>query len=195
MIELANIVYHSEVNGPFERSVIWVQGCRKRCPGCWNQNFLKFGSSWKLTPEKIFDLIKENTNSFKSIEGITFSGGEPFEQSSELAILSHMFRQSGLGIMSYSGYIRGDIEAESSKKSFLDQIDLLVDGEYIRDLACDRLWRSSSNQQVHFLSERYRSFEKNIDNDNKEFEIVISSDKLSITGFPDTDLLTSLKKS
>ncbi len=37
--------------------------------------------------------------------------------------------------------------------------DILVDGEYIEEQACDLLWRGSRNQHIYFLSERYRHLE------------------------------------
>ena len=44
-------------------------------------------------------------------------------------------------------------------KQFLANIDILVDGPYIQGLDNNEKWRGSSNQDILFLSDRYKNFE------------------------------------
>ncbi|MBL7995023.1 radical SAM protein [bacterium] len=190
MIDIAQIVAVSEVNGPGKRAVIWVQGCHKRCPGCWNQDYLKFGSVWQLTAQELFQTVKQMTANFRDVEGITFSGGEPFDQAEALEDAAVLFKENNLTVMSYSGYTLEEIQQNNKVQSkLLAALDILVDGEYVKELHCDRLWRSSLNQKVHFLSDHYKSFEDLINADVREFEVVLSANETRVTGFPSADLI------
>ncbi len=194
-IELAQILPISEVNGPGRRAVVWVQGCPKRCPACWNPDYLKFGSPWKLTPEELVETVKQETRDFSLIEGVTFSGGEPFAQAGALVPAAKLLKRAGLSVMSYSGYTMSEIyEMKTPFTSLLDQLDILVDGEYVKELRCDRLWRSSLNQQVHFLTDRYRCFEHEIAGEAREFEVSISGQETKVTGFPEESFLKSFRR-
>jgi len=194
-IDLAQILPVSEVNGPGKRAVIWVQGCPKRCQGCWNPQFLKLGSDWQLTPSELFSYVRENTHRFKSIEGITFSGGEPFAQAEQLAHVAEMFRKENLSVMSYSGYTLDEIRSAGTPLTkLLAELDILVDGEYVGQLQSFRLWRSSSNQLVHFLTNRYESFKHQIDQPSQEIELTLESSSVRLTGFPQQSLLSLLKQ-
>lgn len=194
ILEIAQIADVSEVNGPGKRTVIWVQGCPKRCPGCWNPDYLNFGSQWQLSPEDLFETVKKRTNGFAAIEGITFSGGEPFAQAAGLAESAYLFCDAGLTLMSYTGFTAKEINNFGSPYTdLLKYLDILVDGEYVKELSCDRLWRGSSNQKVHFLTDRYLNFREAAAVDYREFEVVLSGEKLTVTGFPKLDLLRKIK--
>ncbi len=183
IIKLAQVIPISEVNGPGCRAVIWVQGCRKRCRGCWNPDFLPFGSAWAVSPSELFSHVKAHTNDFASIEGVTFSGGEPFEQWQGVEAAARAFRNEDLSVMCYSGYTLEEIQALPSAP-LLNQIDILVDGEYEVDRAAHLLWRGSANQKVHFLTPRYLAFADRVHEPIREFEIVLKSDDVIMTGFP-----------
>jgi len=92
------------------------------------------------------------------IEGVTFSGGEPFAQAEALCQLIDMLRDSGLGWMSYSGYTHEWLlqTGTRAQQELLSKLDLLVDGPYLRDLHADLLWRGSSNQRLIAISGRYQ---------------------------------------
>lgn len=193
-IDIAEIVSVSEVNGPGKRAVIWVQGCLKRCHGCWNSDYLEFGSDLRLTPHELFEVVRKRTENFSLIEGVTFSGGEPFEQAAALSQAAALFKKKNLTIMSYSGYTLEEIHLkEKPLTDLLAYLDILVDGEYVKDRHCDRLWRSSSNQKVYFLTDYYKSFECLIHNEVREFEVVLQSTELHVTGFPELDLLKTFR--
>jgi len=192
-ISLAHILPLSEVNGPGARSVIWVQGCPKRCPECWNPEFLSFDSAWTLTPQELFGHLREITADFAAIEGITLSGGEPFAQAGPLVEFVTECRASGLSIMSYSGFTLEEIEAKGGPcEDLLNQLDILVDGEYMANLQCDRLWRGSLNQRVHLLTDRYENHRDRLDREEREFEVTIGKNGLTITGFPEPPILSAV---
>lgn len=194
LIDIAAIVPVSEVNGPGKRAVIWVQGCPKRCASCWNPEYLVFGSKWHVSPTELFESIQDKTENFSLIEGITFSGGEPFAQSEVLAQAASLFKEKSLTLMCYSGYTLQEIQAKGTPYTdLLEALDILVDGEFKKDQSCNRLWHSSLNQKVHFLTDRYKSYQALINKDIREFEVVLSPNEIRMTGFPELDLLRNLK--
>ncbi len=72
----------SKVNGPGNRFVLWTQGCSKGCSECFNPLTWSFKENILLTPEEIFELIKNY-----DIDGVTITGGDPLEQEDILSLL------------------------------------------------------------------------------------------------------------
>ena len=79
-MKIHSIISNSTVNGPGNRFVIWTQGCSLDCLGCWNPETHLFKSGNEYQIQDLFSLIIKET----TIEGITISGGEPFDQADEL---------------------------------------------------------------------------------------------------------------
>lgn len=136
-----------EVLGPGRRAVIWVQGCTLACKGCLVPR------SWPAQgPERSVAELADWILQLPDIEGITLSGGEPFQQAEALATLvTEVRRQRDLGVVCYTGYALADLAG----KPLLDQIDLLIDGPYRQAEHADLLWRGSANQRLHYLTGRY----------------------------------------
>jgi anaerobic ribonucleoside-triphosphate reductase activating protein len=66
----------------------------------------------------------------------------------------------------------------------LAHTDILVDGPYVRELPeTRRRWIGSSNQQVHFLSDRYRADDPCWQLPNT-LEIRLRGMELTVNGFP-----------
>ena len=66
----------------------------------------------------------------------------------------------------------------------LAHTDLLVDGPYLRELPeTSRRWIGSSNQIVHFLTDRYRPDDPAWRSPNT-LEIRLDGGELSVNGFP-----------
>ncbi|MDQ4106353.1 MAG: radical SAM protein [Actinomycetota bacterium] len=133
-------------------------GCPIGCPGCFNPGTWSKDGGYEATVE---DMVNRILN-ISDIEGVTFLGGEPFEQAEALADLGQKLRKAGLSVMTFTGYIIEDI-LNSTRKGWHDLLgvtDLLLDGPYIRDLTdTSRPWVGSSNQRYHFLTARYRHLE------------------------------------
>ena len=89
-----------------------------------------------------------------SIEGVTFLGGEPFEQAEALGVIAEKIKKAGLSVVCFTGCKFEDLKLEAKNKKLLDNIDLLIDGEYIEELKdFSRPWCGSSNQRYHFLTD------------------------------------------
>jgi anaerobic ribonucleoside-triphosphate reductase activating protein len=149
-LNIMGYVDESEVNGPGCRAVIWVQGCLRECPGCFNPDSWSFEIKQLISVESLVQQILRNPRH----QGVTFSGGEPFWQAPALATLAHQVKAAGLNVMSFTGFQLEELrspQAPAGVQDLLEQLDILIDGAYVQSLAIhspDSLV-SSSNQRVH----------------------------------------------
>ena len=139
----------SIVDGEGIRTVIWTQGCPHHCLGCQNPETWdpKGGAAIEI------DEVKEMIDELSGQDGITFSGGDPFFQPKECAILAKYAKEKGYNIWCYTGYTYEMLlKLSENKKEYMDflkQIDVLVDGKFILDeksYTC--LFRGSTNQRI-----------------------------------------------
>jgi len=146
VLNLAGFLAKSEVNGPGTRAVIWVQGCPIHCEGCFNAQFQPFSPA-TLTP---VDELAGMILALPGIDGVTFSGGEPFAQAGPLAALGERLRRSGFTIVTYTGYSAEQLAAgdDPAWPALLAVTDLLIAGPYVAGLAKPDPLKGSSNQQV-----------------------------------------------
>lgn len=150
-IRLARYIQRSRANGPGERFVIWVQGCPIRCPGCWNRDTWDSSGGSEIS---VCDLLKK-ISSTDSLEGVTFSGGEPLAQADALLELSKACRESGLSVFIFTGYHFSELRTEA-QVGLWNSADIVVAGPYMQSLrSFEHAWLGSSNQSVHFVSSRY----------------------------------------
>ena len=177
-IQVAAFEPRSSVNGPGIRAVLWVQGCHRRCPGCSNQAFLPFSGGCEQKIDQVFERILAS----RGIEGVSFSGGEPFEQATPLAKLAHQCRTAGLSVLVFTGYTLDELYSPAYK-ALLDQTDLLVAGPYDQDKPQQDSLLASANQTLHFLTNRYRDSFPIHTPRRTEFHIA-SDGTIRITGFP-----------
>lgn len=135
--------------GPGRRLVVWLQGCGKRCPGCANGPYLAIRAARRVTVAEVAALLAATAD----CAGITLSGGEPLLQAAPLVPLLEEVRHRGLTTVCYTGYAREELVGPVAAR-FLALVDLLIDGEYRRELGRGGVYRPSSNQRLHFLSGR-----------------------------------------
>lgn len=148
-LQVAGFLEHSTVNGEGLRSVLFVSGCNHACPGCQNAAMQDSCYGEAVSTEEIFKRIQKNR---PILDGITLSGGEPFEQCDGLAELCKRVKADGLNIWCYSGYTYDVLRKDPSKSVLLNLVDVLVDGPFIEALADANLkFRGSSNQHIYAL--------------------------------------------
>ena len=88
--------------------------------------------------------------------GITLSGGEPFLQFNDVFNLIKMIKENtNLDVMVYTGYKLEELIKKYGNE-FCKYIDILIDGEYVEELDNGEELRGSSNQTIHFLSNKYQ---------------------------------------
>lgn len=183
MLNLYKIIPLTEVEGPNKRFCLWVQGCKKHCVGCWAKETWEFGIGTDFSVEELTELI---TNQ-KEIEGVTFLGGEPFEQAEPLSRIAQNVKKLGLSVVCFTGYTIEELRAKNSQavNKLLENVDLLVDGGFEKDnFDLSRPWVGSSNQRYIFLTDFYSPEE--IKKYKNKVEVRISEGgKLEINGMGD----------
>lgn len=137
----------SRANGPGVRYVVWVQGCTLGCAGCFNPATHPTGGE-AIEVERIAREVRAG-----GVDGVTVSGGEPFEQPE--ALLALVTALAGTSIIVFSGFTRAEIERQQLGTAILAGIDVLVDGRYVERRRLARGLRGSANQVVHLLSRRH----------------------------------------
>lgn len=148
-IKVAGIVEESIVDGPGIRFVIFVQGCNHKCEGCHNSHTQDFNGGEYTSVSSLVDRIQENP----LLDGVTFSGGEPFEQAQVMSKLAKRLKDLDYHIITYSGFTYEDIEqrgkSDTSWLELLENTDILIDGRFEmprRNLKLN--FRGSENQRI-----------------------------------------------
>lgn len=145
ILDIYGIVPDSIVDGPGLRYSIFVQGCSHNCPGCHNPESHAYGCGQKRTVDELLAEIENN----KLVEGVTLSGGEPFDQAEASAELARALKAQGYSVWAYSGYLFDKLVTDPERRALLETIDVLVDGPFVQSLQSYELdWRGSSNQRI-----------------------------------------------
>jgi anaerobic ribonucleoside-triphosphate reductase activating protein len=120
------------------------------------------------------------------VEGITLLGGEPLAHASGAAALARAVQQRGLTVMIFSGFTLEEARRlpDPAVAELLALTDILVDGPYLRDQPeSKRRWIGSSNQQIHFLSNRYQADDARWLLPNT-LEVRLRGLEVTVNGFP-----------
>lgn len=184
MLRVATIVDDTEAEGPGRRFALWVQGCAIRCAGCCNPEMF---AHERGTPMTIADVLARLAAA-PGVEGVTFLGGEPFEQAGELAELARAIRERGLTVMTFTGHYLAELRARPEATALLDATDLLVDGPYDRERPepappRGRRWIGSTNQTMHYLTAAYSADDPRMRTENT-VEVHWRDGKLIVNGWP-----------
>lgn len=148
-LRISGIEPESIVDGPGLRYVIFTQGCPHGCPGCHNPQTHDFGGG---RPADIPGMLRE-IGEDPLLQGVTFSGGEPFCQPEPLCGIAEAVKGMGKDVVAYSGYTLEQLQEMGKTDRWvarlLELCDILIDGPYLeaqRDLTL--LYRGSANQRV-----------------------------------------------
>ncbi len=191
VLNLAGFLARSAANGPGIRAVIWVQGCPIRCSECFNPEFWSFSPANLITPDDLANRII----AIKGIDGVTFSGGEPFSQADGLAFVGEQVKKAGLTVITYTGYTYEYLTShpDPGRDRLLAVTDLLIAGPYIGELACTDPYIGSSNQQIIDLSGRIRIHDTSEKVPGGFVEFSISPGGIvTTTGFPEKNLVRQI---
>ena len=140
-------------NGIGIRSTIFVTGCTRKCPECFNTEYQDFNAGKEWTDketELIISYLKD-----PNVEGLTLLGGEPMQNTEGLVeIVKAIKKEVDKSVWVYSGYKWEEILQDPDKKALLEICDVLVDGPFIIALRDMRLrFRGSSNQRIIDIQE------------------------------------------
>jgi len=145
--------YPESINeGEGMRAVLFLSGCRHRCPGCFNPETWNFKYGEVFTLERQHEIIAEIAAN-PLLDGLTLAGGAPFFSAEELLGFIHGLRTvlPGFSIWIYSGYTYEELTAlpGTPEWNLLKQCQVLIDGRFVEELKdTTLLYRGSSNQRI-----------------------------------------------
>lgn len=162
----SNIKRCDIANGVGVRTTLFVSGCRRHCPFCFNQVAAKFDAGQPFTRAVEDDLIASLGADY--VDGLSVLGGEPMERENQPALAAFLERvraeAPGKTVWLYSGFTWEEImgqapvaapyaAAQGPATEFAPRIlaclDVLVDGPFVQDLKDISLrFRGSSNQRL-----------------------------------------------
>lgn len=154
-MRILNIIEDSIVDGTGLRTVIFFAGCPHHCTGCHNPQSWRLDGGVIRSQQELYEIAMDN-----ELAQVTFSGGEPFHQAMELAMLAQQLKQSGKNIWCYTGYTFEYLTSCEHYMPLLQELDVLVDGKFEqnkRDLTL--LFRGSSNQRIIDVQKSFASQE------------------------------------
>ena len=182
------------------RVSIYVSGCHFHCKGCHNKEAWDFNYGKKFDETTINYII--NAMDHEYISGLSILGGEPMELANQQALVGLVKKVKEIypqkTIWCYTGYkFKEDVLEKMYKeysytKELLNNIDIIVDGEFIEEKKLvDLKFRGSTNQKKIDVKaslktgrivelkfgdeERYENIEKKQENSKvlifKEFKI------------------------
>jgi anaerobic ribonucleoside-triphosphate reductase activating protein len=144
--------------GPGRRLGIWLQGCHLACPGCMSRH------TWEPTggiATDVYDLLQHWRTALEDgADGLTVSGGEPFEQAIGLGHLLHDAAElrdqirPEADILVYTGF--SEAVALRRGPQAVAATDALVIGRYLKTAPTRLIWRGSSNQRLIPRTDRGR---------------------------------------
>ncbi len=174
-----------ETLGPGKRLVIWVNGCGKCCEGCVSE---RLRAPSPLNELEIVRFLSQYD--LRLSDGVTFSGGEPFDQPQELEKAVGYLNEKGVkDILIYTGHTLEELRFKNNPAIdyVLNNIAVLIDGPYVRslDAGLGNL-KGSDNQRILFMDPDYKAlYESYLKQERKMQEFHIGNIVLGV-GIPDT---------
>lgn len=170
-ISVSRIHFPVTTLGPGRRLGIWFQGCSIRCPGCISMDTWVEGRGNTTVEEIVNSIIPW----ISKADGITISGGEPFDQSDALLELTARIRaKTEADILVFTGYPWAQILDMVGTCS--GTIDALVTGPFDVEEKQTLALRGSDNQELHFITEkgrvRFASFERLADERDRSVDVM-----------------------
>ena len=149
----SDIKYPDVANGLGVRVSLFVSGCRRHCPECFNKEAQDFKYGKPFTDKEITFI--ESKLQLPQVRGLSLLGGEPMELENvvELMPLCKYYKTQypDKDIWCYTGYTIEELLNRNNiaTKEILKYIDILVDGDFQIDKKNLSLkFRGSSNQRI-----------------------------------------------
>lgn len=191
------------VLGPGRRLGVWFQGCTIHCPDCVSRD------TWDpqaVSPMGVDQLLAwcqaVVARQGGLLDGVTLSGGEPFDQPEALLALLQGFgrwrQRTGqdFDILCYSGYPLATLQARFA--AHLALLDGVIPEPFVGTLPLGDLWRGSANQPLVPLSARgearYGAYvHQAVGPEHKAMQVLVEAGRVWLIGIPHRDDMARLE--
>lgn len=176
-IAISRIHFPVTTLGPGRRLGIWFQGCSIRCPGCVSTD------TWSITAERlpVIAVLSAVAAYAHAVDGVTISGGEPFEQPEALGELLHGLSASlkpETDVLAYSGLPFESLLPLLNKWQGL--VDAVISEPFDVTAPQTRPLMGSDNQRLHLLTDlgrqRFAQFQRPRDRRDDQLDLMVDED-------------------
>jgi anaerobic ribonucleoside-triphosphate reductase activating protein len=161
--------------GPGNRVGLWTQGCSIRCAGCISPD------TWDASPgaTTLSEVINRFSGWAAVADGLTVSGGEPFDQSEALADLLAAWRDlSDSDVLVFTGFPFAEV------KPWLDLhpglVDAVIAGPFRLQAPQTLALRGSDNQTLHLLTPRgeaaFGGYDRSATPEDRRFDLMFDEE-------------------
>lgn len=182
--------------GPGRRVGLWVQGCTIGCLGCASRDTWDpaAGTAIEIAElaARIATLIAAD-----DLDGVTLTGGEPFQQGPALAELVGRLRELGVldgrDVLAFTGY--PSARAQVIAPALWEVVDALVCGPYLPHRPGDGWLCASGNQELVLRTERAQM--RYVDPERPVVQVASTGASMTLAGLPapgDLDRFRSLMR-
>ena len=164
---------------------LWTQGCSIRCPGCLNRDTWEPASGGGIAVE---EFLKSLDDWLEGADGITISGGEPFDQPEALAVFLKLLRQVFAGdILTYSGYPHQRLFTDHAET--IKFVDVLISEPFDPAAGQTLALRGSDNQKIFLLTDLARArYPSNLDRqlwgNERRLDVAVTGNEVWMAGIP-----------
>lgn len=179
--------------GPGRRVGIWFQGCSIRCPGCISVDTWR-AEQGDVTARELVDSVEPWLS---ECDGVTISGGEPFDQLLGLeSLLKELRNRFETNVLVFSGYPYETLL--ESRTSWSGLIDALVSDPFVEAVEQKKALRGSDNQRLHCLTPAgitlFSGYENRCIETGKHLDVMFDEDgTVWLAGIPTRGDMAKLK--
>ena len=180
-MNLHRIYYPTLALGPGKRIGIWTRGCSLNCKNCMSVELQTTAAKFEIPLEHIIDSL-EFIFSHNLVNGVTISGGEPFEQYEEIIKLLSYLNTKTQDILIYTGYTPEELKSKFDYNTIKNLSGALIAGKYIEEKNDGSALIGSSNQVLIFNRESLKNKYKKILTDKRTIQLVNTSKSIFSIG-------------
>lgn len=173
-IRLSRIHFPVTTLGPGRRVALWFQGCSIRCPGCVSVDTWD-GSVGATAIGEVLDVLASYAD---EADGLTISGGEPFDQPDALAVvLGHWRRVSQRPVLLFTGHDMADLLGWFAAHPSL--VDAVIAGPFDARAPQTLALRGSDNQRLYVLTalgKAFAAYERSADARDRRLDVAFDGD-------------------
>jgi anaerobic ribonucleoside-triphosphate reductase activating protein len=179
--------------GPGRRAGIWFQGCAIRCRGCVSQDTWQVPLGEPLVDvDVVIGWVASHAD--LGLNGVTISGGEPFDQPEALERLLVGIRAVGpdWDVLVYSGYALSRLRGRHG--DLVELFDAVLSGPFVASRPTSLPWRGSANQVLTLLTDRARERFAVVPGGESTLQMSVDGGRIWITGIPQREDLNRFEQ-